>query len=296
MLFKSTNNNAFIYYALITFMLYSNLLIKAHADDIRIVSPRSNNYYVELTRLVLSKNEHLYPKSKLILIDASDITLGKKLVLLKRNDADVIWAGANAEREFKYLPVRIPLFRGLLGYRVLLIRQEDKDKFLQIKKPAELKKLIACQGSHWVDSDILEANGYSVSRVEDFNTLLKMLVKKRCDYFPRAIFEANSDLKKAIKYFPNITLMDDLILHYDLPAYYFVKKNNVALAHRLEQGLLAAFADGSFMKLMKKHKEFKYLFPLSKWNDKRYFELSSDILRDGSPIEKNKFWFDLQGK
>jgi hypothetical protein len=216
---------------------------QAYGNDIRIPSSRSHmdpvyDYFVELTQLVLSKNEHSYPKSKLVFIEAKDITEGKNLMLLKHNNVDLAWSGTNTERENNYLPIRIPLFRGLLGYRVLLIRQEDKDKFLQIKNPAQLKKLIACQGSHWADSDILEANGYLVSRVANFNGMFKMLAKKRCDYFPRAIFEGHAEQKSAQKYFPNIILIDDLILHYNFSFYYFVDKNNTGLAERLEKGLI----------------------------------------------------------
>ena len=282
--------------------LFSSFLaIQTYANDIRLLSPRANidpvyDYFVELTRLVLSKNEHLYPKSKLVFIGSKGVTQGRRLVLLEHGYVDIIWSGTNAKREARYLPVRFPLFRGLLGYRVLLIRQEDKEKFLQIKIPSQLKKLNACQGAHWPDSDILEANGYFVSRVVHFNAMFKMLSKKRCDYFPRAIFEGYAEQKEIVQHFPNIILMDELILHYNFPFYYFVEKNNTVLAERLENGLMTALADGSFMNLMRTHRVSKHLFPLARWKSKRYFELSNDILGKELLLKNEQFWLNLKGQ
>jgi len=194
----------------------------------------------------------------------------------------------------RYLPVYFPLFRGLLGYRVLLIRKEDIEKFSQIKTPSQLKELVACQGAHWPDSDILETNGYTVSRVVHFDAMFRMLSRKRCDYFPRAIFEGDSEQRANASEYPNITLFDNIILHYNFPFYYFVEKNNSALAKRLMLGLNESLKDGSFMQLMKSHSVSKHLFPLAQWKGKRFFELSNNDF-DSKVIENNpQLWLDLQ--
>jgi len=299
MFINSPHKRSAPYSLLIILLLFFCLILKAYADDVRILGSRGTidpvyDYFVELTKLVLSKNPRLYPKSKLAFIGSKAVTQGRSLVLLDHDYVDIILSGTNAERESRYLPVRIPLFRGLLGYRVLLIRQEDKDKFLQIKRPSQLKKLNACQGAHWPDSDILESNGYLVSRVVHFNAMFEMLAKKRCDYFPRAIFEGNSEQRAIAHHFSNIMLMDELILHYDFPFYYFVEKSNAALAERLESGLMTALADGSWMALMKSHKVSKHLFPLKQWKDKRYFELSNTVLGSELPLKNKQLWLNLK--
>ena len=298
MVFQLAYKKSVFYLILMVFICSSSLAIKAHAEDIRILAARAKidpvyDYFVELTRLVLSKNEHLYPESKLVFVAHDDVTQGRSLMLLEHNYVDIIWAGTNAKRELRHLPIRIPLFRGLLGYRVLLIRQEDKDKFLQIEAPEQLKKLNACQGAHWPDSDILEANGYLVSRVVHFNAMYKMLARKRCDYFPRAIFEGYAEQKVAMQDHPNIILIDELMLHYNFPVYYFAEKNNTGLAKRLERGLLTALDDGS---LMKTHKMSKHLFPLEQWKDKRYFELSNEVLGSELSLKNEQFWLNLKAQ
>jgi len=278
----------------------SCIAIKSYANDIRVLSRWDDislvhDYSTELLRLILSKNKHLYPKSKLVFVDSKEVGASKGIVLLKRDVIDIIWSGTDAELELSYLPIDFPLFRGLLGYRSLLITQENKNKFLNIKSPEQLKKLTACQGTNWIDSDILESNGYLVTRFDAVSLMLKMLVNERCDYFPRAIFESIIEQKKAIQYFPNIIVMDDFILHYDFSMYYFVEKKNVALAEQLKHGLMTALSDGSFMALMKSHEISRHMFPLTQWRNKQYFELSNDMINGKSLMKKNKLWLDLKG-
>jgi hypothetical protein len=299
MFFHSPQKLIFNKFIFINLLFFVSIAVQASSDDIRILEPRDKidpvyNYFVDLTRLVLSKTQHLHPKSKLTFISNSRVTQGRSLLLLDQKQVDLIWTGTNAERELRYLPTYFPLFRGLLGYRVLLIRKEDNAKFSQIKTPEQLKKLVACQGAHWPDSDILEANGYAVSRVVHFEAMFKMLAKKRCDYFPRAIFEGYSEQKAIANEFPNIVLLNEIILHYNFPFYYFVDKNNTALANRLSVGLNQSFKDGSLMKLMKSHSVSRHLFPLSKWKKKLFFELLNNDFNSKALEANPQLWFNLK--
>ena len=282
-------------------LVFFNIAVQANSNDIRILGPRDKidpvySYFVDLTKLVLSKTQHLYPDSKVVLIPSNRVTQGRSLLLLDKNYLDLVWSGTNTERESRYLPIYFPLFRGLLGYRVLLIRKEDVGKFSQITTSAQLKELVACQGAHWPDSDILEDNGYTVSRVVHFDAMFKMLSRKRCDYFPRAVFEGFSEQKAIVSEFENIVLFDDIILHYNFPFYYFVDKENIELSKRLSTGLKQSLQDGSFMALMKNHSVSKHLFPLSQWKNKRFFELVNGDF-DSQTLENNShFWLNLEAR
>ena len=121
------------------------------------------------------------------------------------------------------MPIRIPLFKGLLGYRVSLIHKSNYEKFVGIGKK-ELQALIACQGQHWPDSDILEDNQFQVARVVRFDSMFKMLNQGRCDYFPRSIFEGYAELLSAQQLYPDLMMFDEVILQYDFPMYYFVNQ------------------------------------------------------------------------
>ena len=63
-------------------------------------------------------------------------------------------------------PIRIPLFKGLFGYRVLLIRKQEQARFDQINTQQDLAKFLGGQGTHWPDTLILQANGLRVTTAE----------------------------------------------------------------------------------------------------------------------------------
>ena len=67
--------------------------------------------------------------------------------------------------------------------------------FDQTSTLAELKKLSACQGMHWPDSDILEQAGFKVMRAVKFESMYEMLLAGRCDYFPRSVAEGYAEVE-----------------------------------------------------------------------------------------------------
>ena len=71
-----------------------------------------------------------------------------------------------AEREQALLAIRIPLFKGLIGTRLLLINATDQPRFDQITGGAQLRVLHAGQGHDWPDTDILLHNGYAVAGID----------------------------------------------------------------------------------------------------------------------------------
>jgi len=266
------------------------------AVTVRILGPRSQvdpvyDYFYRLIQLVLSKtaaeNEHI----NIVKIDGINLTQGRRLRYIDNKLIDVIWTGTNIKRERLYLPVRMPLLGGLLGYRVALIHKDNREKFTNITQ-AQLKKLTACQGAHWPDSDILEDNGFKVERVVHYDSMFKMLVRKRCDYFPRAIYEAFAEQQALKNSMPEIITIDNFIIHYPFHFYYFVHRDNKQLAQRLQLGLMAALKDGSWLQLIKGHAITKHLFPLAKWHDKRFFELKNQKL----PIQPKSLIFQLNQK
>ncbi len=52
---------------------------------------------------------------------------------------DVCWASSDSDIEAQLRPIRIPLFKGLLGYRIFIINKNDQAKFSHVKTLEELK-------------------------------------------------------------------------------------------------------------------------------------------------------------
>ncbi|WP_448213599.1 hypothetical protein [Colwellia sp. MEBiC06753] len=282
---------------LLAFILFSTVATYSFASEVKVHGPQSaedasHRYYISLIELALSRTRDEYPYQSVNIVDIAASTHGRSLQLLEKDVINVFWAGTHKEREEKLIPIRIPLFKGLLGYRVSIIRGEDLEMFSQLSEQ-ELKNKVACQGSHWPDSDILENNGYRVMRVARFNLMFTMLDQKRCDYFPRAIFEGYAELAVAKAQYPDLTIFDNTILHYPFAIYLFTNKEHPKLAEQLKVGLERAMADGSLDELMRTDAMTKGLFPLSQWHDKRFFHLTNDTLPTETPIENKQLWLTL---
>lgn len=202
---------------------------------------------------------------------------------------DVIFGGATQERENISTPIRIPILKGLNGWRMPLINKDNKDFFLTIKTMSDFKKLIPGQFHRWSDTKILESNNIHVAKGSDFEGLFQMLDKERIDYFPRSILEIDGEYQ-ARKHL-NIMIDKSLIIHYPTAYYFYVGKNNQTLADDILYGLEQAKADGSFDNVfVKYHGEvINNILKIKR----RVFSLNNPFLSSETPLSRKELWIDL---
>ncbi|MFP5393583.1 MAG: hypothetical protein ACLGI6_18875, partial [Gammaproteobacteria bacterium] len=85
---------------------------------------------------------------------------------------------------------------------------------------------------------VLQASGLPVVTSLKRSSLFAMLAVKRFDYFPRGLFEVWAEA--AMPENRGLTIENSLMLYYEMPLYFWVRRDNVALAKRLERGLKLA--------------------------------------------------------
>lgn len=170
---------------------------------------------------------------------------------------DVMWGSATKERQEQMRLVPIDLLKNLNNYRVLLIHKDSKNDFAQVKTLEDLKKFTVGSGEHWTDGIIFKDNGFNVSFTSSYWGLYKMLAAHRFQFISRGVHEISFDVAT----FTDLGLVQEetLLLKYDVPVHYsfFVNKNNLALADRLERGLKLAQFDGTFDRLFYEMPSFK---------------------------------------
>jgi hypothetical protein len=255
------------------------------ADD----TAQRQDYFVKLLTLALEKtrNDNNHVK---IEISAQHMQQGRALAeLVKGNNIDIVWSVTSIDRERQLIPIRIPLLKGLIGYRVFLIRAADRHKFSVINTLDQLKSFIAGQGHDWPDTQILRANNLSVSTGTTYLGLFNMLEAKRFDYFPRGINEAWSELEQHQD--KKMIIETSLMLHYPSPIYFFLNSNNSALAKRIESGLIAAIDDGSFDQLFYAYPAHKKMFELVDFKQRNIFKLQNPLLPALTPVNDLRLWF-----
>jgi ABC-type amino acid transport substrate-binding protein len=211
----------------------------------------------------------------------------------KEGGVSIYQTGTTIEREKQLTPIRIPLLKGTLGYRISLIHKDNIEKFDKIKSVSDLSEFTACQGTHWPDSDILEKAGLPVIRNPNYENMFSQLKNKRCDYFPRAIIEAYSEENARAD--PDIVVYDKLIISYPFPMYFFTSPHQKQLATDVEKGLSLAIKDGSFDTFFKNNTITKSLYPLSKWDHSRIIKLQNPLLPAKTPINNSSLWLFLKG-
>ena len=260
-------------------LLFSSALADATETLKLVVPPFAYNnrpetvYFYRLLEMVLKKTEatdgpfsiDTYP---------GQMSANRSVMELKQNGAiNLIWNGTTPERERDLLPIRISLIRELNSYRLCLIRKDDQARFDDIRTLADLRKLVAGSGTQWPDTDILRANGLPVMTTTHHASLFPMLVAKRFDYTARGIYEVFGEAQQHGD--KGIIIDDKIMIYYALPIYFFVNKDNTALANRLERGLKATIADGSFDRLLMSVPGFKLGMDELRKTKRRLFMLES---------------------
>lgn len=148
------------------------------------------------------------------------------------------------ERERDLLAIHIPLAKGLLGWRVCLVRQGDEGRFAAIGSLADWHRseLIIGQHRSWPDTQLLRANGLKVTVGNLYEALFNMLRKKRFDCFLRSVIEIEDELRQH----PDLAIEPRLVFRYPLALLFFVSPNYPELAQRIELGLQRARKTGDF--------------------------------------------------
>ena len=198
--------------------------------------------------LALQKTEDLYVSTQLIKSKPREQDQAIE-DMLHGSTLDLMSAASSDLYDSQFLTLRFPILKGLLGKRLCLIRAGDQQRFDHIKTAYDISrsKLKICQGKHWPDTEILRRNGLPLVTSDHYEELFTLLTNGQCDCFLRGAQEIGAELKV---HEPVLALEKKLVIEYLQPGVVYVRKNNPELAIRIELGLLRAFEDGSYHKLI----------------------------------------------
>ncbi|GGP90367.1 hypothetical protein GCM10009410_25520 [Shewanella ulleungensis] len=249
-------------------------------------------YFISLLELALEKSRDQYGDYQLNAV-MIEMPQGRALKMVADNKMiDVVWTMTSIEREEQLQAIYIPLLKGLMGYRIGLIRRNDQAKFEQMDLE-QIKQTLMGQGTDWPDVDILNSNGFNVIRGGD-QQLITMLLKGRFDYYPRSIHEPWRDLAR----YPNVVLEHKFLLKYPAPIYFFVRKSNTHLAERIDYGLRKSIVDGSFDQLFYNHPITQNMLEKSQLDKRTEIVLHNPYLSKKSAelLNEQQLWITLESK
>ena len=255
-------------------------------QTVRITSG-ANPYIIELLKHTLS-----YQKEIHTLDFVENIPTQSRAIRLLgyKNGIDVFWSVTSDEREKQALAVRIPIVKGVLGYRLGIIKKSRLDYFSKLKTDGELRSLRYGLRADWPDTVIFKDNDFNVLEYSQENSGYELLEASRIDVLPIDALYAN-----------DITNMTDLaidpahVFYYPSAVYFFVKKDNQALYQKLKTGLDKAIEDGSFDTLFNRY--FKGELAELALEKRQKITLVNTLLPASAPIHTKKYWYNNnQGK
>lgn len=163
------------------------------------------------------------------------------------NQINLAWLATNDELESKLRPIKVPLYKGVHGKRVLLVHKSVLKDISAVDSLDALKPFVGLQYQGWEDYKILQYNGLKVDGRLDYIEMFKAIDHNLGDYYPRSAYTINGETKR----FPsdNVVIEPNILLEYPFYLYFFTNKKYEEMASQLEKGLLAIQSSGEFDRL-----------------------------------------------
>ena len=264
----------------------------ANTDGVNKDSLREVDFYrISLLRLALEKASR---PAELVIRSHLDISLGQKafINLLDIDRIDIAWSMTSKQREAAALPIRVPIYRGLMGWRIGFIRTNDKPRFYRLSQAEDLKQVLTGQGHDWPDTAILRHNGFKVEPGLVWSARFKMLAAGRYDYFPRSVVEIWDEQSEVDSL--SVEIEPKFAIYYPTAFYFFVNKARQDIANLVTEGLMQAVSDGSFHELfMRFHSDS---IKRANLENREVLYLENPLLSAETPIEDERLWYHPQLK
>jgi hypothetical protein len=246
----------------------------------RTESPRWN-YALSLVELALKESGGDY----ILRPTDEEMSQTRAARELELGNIDFIWTGTSAEYEQRFHAIRIPVLRGLDGYRICVINPNRQAAFSAVRTLDDLRQLTIGQDPGWSDVKILEAAGFKLVTAP-YDSLFNMVERDRFDCFLRGAHEAIGEAAKH----PGLAVERDLLIVYPFTSFFFVNKMDTALAQALETGLKKAYEDGSFMAHFNNHPAIKAIFEQTQLDRRRRFDIPNQLLTDETRAIPEQYW------
>ncbi len=170
---------------------------------------------------------------------------------LEKAELSVHWMLQTSARDAQFASIPLPLTRGLIGQRIMLVPKIRANDYMRIQSLADLRASgkVAGLGQGWFDVQVWKESGLPyIEQSGNWASLYAMLAseKRGFDYFPRGVTEV---LTEAAQH-PELAIEPHLLLTYDRDLVFYLPKANIALKALLESALRHAEKSGLQKKLI----------------------------------------------
>lgn len=252
-----------------------------------------NEYRWRVLDLALAHTRATEGPYRLQPYEGPPVSQSRAITLVLHQQLDVVAIPWTPAREQTLCPVRFDILRGMLGYRILMVRAEDKNRFGRMPDQQLKQRILLGFNSQWADYPILIANGFRVTGTVGYDELFAMLAAGRFDALPRGLNEIGPELDMFRAKYPGLVAEPSLALFFPLPVYFWVNVNHAGLAGRIARGLNAAMADGSLKALFQQYHQQE--IARLRHEHRRVILLSNPQLPAGIPPADTSWWWSHEG-
>lgn len=217
-------------------------------SPIDVVLPKSSNPNISVNHYMIQLiEEALALEDYTANVSYSAEPMNQKRAIYSLQHQQIVnlyWLASNEELELTLRSIKIPLYKGLHGSRILLIHKSLANEFGKITTLEQLKPYIGLQKASWSDYTILINNGLTVDGSHTYEAMHKALNNRLGDYFPRSALTVLSEYQNNKT--DNIMIEQNLLLQYPNNYYFFTNKQNELLAGALESGIQKLLTNGRF--------------------------------------------------
>ena len=208
-------------------------------------SPARQNYEAALLEACLEVTDLEYGLVQ-TQVDNTDYPNAEDEANIFASGADILVtvAGNIKFKDKQKLVIPQPLTKGLLGYRLLLVRDESLTKFAQINTPQQLQTLSIGIPETWADAALFRHNQYKVIEQGTLDDVFLLLKKGVFDYVALGVNEIEEIFEHRIAPLGGISIEPSLMLYYAFPLVFYVHARNNILAERIDKGLKMIIANG----------------------------------------------------
>ncbi|MFT7558616.1 MAG: hypothetical protein ACI93R_000511 [Flavobacteriales bacterium] len=244
-------------------ILFSLTLLTNHAYGIQEikfwVTPHSSNrsnYEIALLKHLLNSSTEKYGQFELNIryMDFNYARANRELRI--GSQVNVLSNPVNFDSQLGTdRPILIPetIMNGLLGYRELIIKNTNLDKFHGLDSFEKLKVLKPGQLDSWIDNGIYEKNNITLIEARDYDKLFDQLNRQRIDYIPLGAIEAKEILNRYQTSKHDLAISQNAVVYYPYNVYFQVTKSQPLIAERLSYAMKKAQEDGSFNSIFNKY-------------------------------------------
>ncbi|MFT6408333.1 MAG: ABC-type amino acid transport substrate-binding protein [Arenicella sp.] len=235
------------------------------------------SYETELLQACLKVTQQDYGSAN-IHIDNSNYPLAADEGNIFAAGADILVtvAGNLKFKDKQKIVINQPLTKGLLGYRLLLARDESLEYFKNLKNEAELRALSIGIPETWADAELFRQNKYNVVEKGTFDDLFQRLKDGAFDYTALGVNEIEDVFKQRAKPLGGISIENSLMLYYPFPLVFYVNHRNPGLAERIDNGLQRLIAGGEHDQIL--NKNYGHVVRMFNLKQRRRFTLCNPIL------------------